>query len=448
MSADLRYWIWLGAALGYGSPALLPLLERFKDAEGVFHASDEELSEIKELHREERKRLALHDLSRAEEVCEYCMHAGVRVLTVADTDYPQALLGIKNPPAVLYTRGTVPDWNKRPCIAVVGARAMSYYGASSACEISYDLGRMGCITVSGMALGIDGAAAAATLEAKGKTVAVLGSGIDRIYPREHKALYKAILEGGGLIITEFPPYEGADAFHFPLRNRIISGIAKAVILVEGEANSGALITARYAKKQGKSVFAVPGKINDKNSEAPLLLLKGDASVLTCADDIYDKFKEEHFATLNPFALLPKHSVSPEAILRKYSVSTGREKRREKSLLNKAEAEEKPPFLQKIRRFLGGEPEEQKSPTALPTEAVAPTDKAALRCALDEQRRKDLSPYEYAIYEKLSYDAPKHPDELSDDASVVNAISAQLVMMEVLGCVTLVAGGSYLKNENQ
>ena len=448
MSTDLRYWIWLGSALGYGSPALLPLLERFEDAEGVFRASPEELAEIKELHREERKHLCMHDLSRAEEVCEYCMHAGVRVLTIADDEYPQSLLSIKNPPAVLYARGTLPDWNNRPCIAMVGARAMSYYGASAACEIAYDLGRMGCITVSGMALGIDGAVAAATLEAKGKTVAVLGSGIDRLYPREHKALYKAILDGDGLIITEFPPYEGADAFHFPLRNRIISGIAKAVILVEGEANSGALITARYAKKQGRAVFAVPGKINDKNSEAPLLLLKRDASVLTCADDIYDNFKEEYFSSLNPFALLPKNTVSPEAILRKYGVSVGHEKRKEKSLLQRNEAEEKPPFLQKLRRLLGGTSEEKETLTPLPTEVTAPNDKEAVRLALDEKRRKDLSPEEYAIYEKLSYDEPTHPDELSNDASAVNEISARLVMMEVLGCVTLVAGGSYFKNENQ
>ena len=448
MSAELRYWIWLGAALGYASPALLPLLERFKDAEGVFNASEEELSAIKELHREERKHLAVHDLSRAEEVAAYCMHAGVRVLTIADEAYPQALLGIKNPPAVLYMRGTLPEWNTRPCIALVGARAMSYYGASSACEIAYDLGRMGCVTVSGMALGLDGIVAAATLEAKGKTVAVLGSGIDRLYPREHKALYNAILEGGGAIITEFPPYEGADAFHFPLRNRIISGISKAVILVEGEANSGALITARYAKKQGKSLFAVPGKINDKSSEAPLLLLKSDASVLTCADDIYDRFKEEYFSSLNPFALLPKHSISPESVMRKYGVAVGREKTKEKSLLVKSDADAKPQFLQKIRRFLGGEKEETAKPPVLPTEADTAQSRSDKRQALDEERRRSLSPEEYAIYAMLDFDTPKHPDELSSDAGTVNQISAQLVMMEVLGCVTLIPGGSYLKNENQ
>ena len=445
---EIRYWVWLGAALGYGSPAILPLLERFGDAESVFNASPEELSEIKELCSAERKKLALHDLSRAEEVADYCMHAGVRILTVADEDYPQSLLTIKNPPAVLYLRGTVPAWNKLPCIGVVGARAMSYYGASSACEISYDLARMGCVTVSGMALGIDGVVAAATLEAGGKTIAVLGSGIDRLYPIEHKRLYHAILDGGGTIITEFPPYEGADAFHFPLRNRIISGIAKAVILVEGEANSGSLITARYAKKQGKSVFAVPGKINDKNSEAPLLLLKGDARVLTCADDIYDSFKQEYFSSINPFALLSKTTVNVETVLRKYGVGVGREKVKEKRLLTKSSerGETTTPLLERIRGIFAGDSKTSKAENPLPTDGGMCDTAQARRALLDEQRCSTLGVREQKIYHLLSYDDPKHPDELAGEFSVAD-VASMLVTMEVLGCVTLVSGGCYVKNEN-
>ncbi|MBE6656204.1 MAG: DNA-protecting protein DprA [Ruminococcaceae bacterium] len=444
---DIRYWIWLGASLGYGSPALLPLLECFGDAEGVFNASDMALSEIKALCAAERKKLSLHDLSRAEEVADYCMHAGVRVLTVADEEYPQALLAIPNPPAVLYVRGTVPAWNTLPCIGVVGARSMSYYGASAACEISYDLARMGCITVSGMALGIDGVVAAASLEAGGKTVAVLGSGIDRLYPKEHKELYRRILEGGGVVVTEFPPYEGADAFHFPLRNRIISGISKALILVEGEANSGSLITARYAKKQGKCVFAVPGKINDKNSEAPLLLLKSDARVLTCADDIYDSFKEEYFASINPFALLPKTNVSVETVLRKYGVASGRDKPKEKKLLAKnTPHEEKSPLMERIRGFFGGAAKTEQD--ALPEKMcdAKSDDPTERRQMLDQTRRQLLGDAEYALYEKLSYDDPKHPDELTDERGV-GEVASMLVMMEITGCVTLVSGGCYIKNEN-
>ena len=445
---DTRYWIWLAVALDYGSPALLPLLEHFGDAEGVFHASQDALSEVKALHAAERKKLANHDLSRAEEVAEYCMHAGVRVLTVADEDYPRSLLAIKNPPAILYMRGALPDWNRLPCIGVVGARAMSYYGASSACEISYDLARMGCITVSGIALGIDGVVAAATLEAGGKTIAVLGSGIDRLYPREHKKLYNAILAGGGAIITEFPPYEGSNAFHFPLRNRIISGISKALILVEGDAKSGALITARCAKKQGKCLFAVPGKINDKNSEAPLLLLKGGAKVLTCADDVYDNFGEEYFSSINPFALLPKTFLNLETVLRKYGVSAGREKPKEKKLLDPhADAEEKTPLIERIRGLFSTETKMTKVSPKVDRETSKETLTGDRRQILDEERRNLLDKAQYALYEQLSYDEPRHPDQLAGEGDVGN-VASMLVIMEMLGCVTLAAGGSYLKNENQ
>lgn len=445
MTTDTRYWIWLGAALGYGSVALLPLLERFGSAEGVFEASQEELGEVPALCNAERQKLSLHDLSRAEEVAEYCMHSGVRILTMLDEDYPQALLKINNPPALLYMRGTLPDWNRLPCISVVGARAMSYYGATAASEISYDLGRMGCITVSGMALGIDGVVAASTLEAGGKTVAVLGSGIDRLYPKEHKTLYHAILDGGGAIITEFPPYEGADRFHFPLRNRIISGISKALILVEGEANSGALITAKYAKKQGKSVFAVPGKINDKNSEAPLLLLKQDAKVLTCADDIYDAFREEYFSSINPFSLLPKSNCNMEAVIRKYGISVGKEKRKEEKILKSASAPKKP-IMQKIRDLLASDATEASRKEDIPVPTAS--DVKERREALDRERRSILEATSYAVYERLSYEEAKHPDELATDTLGADVISAELIMLEVLGCATLVSGGRYLKTEIQ
>lgn len=448
MATDTQYWIWLGGSLGYGSSAVKPLLERFGDPRGVFEASDAELEEIKALCAPEKKKLMERDLSRAEEVAEYCLRGGVRVLNMSEPDYPKALLEIPNPPAVLFARGTIPDWNRRACIGVVGARAMSYYGADAACEISYDLARMGCITVSGMALGIDGVTAAATLEAGGKTVAVLGSGIDRLYPKEHKALYHAILNGGGVIITEFPPYEGADAFHFPLRNRVISGLSRALILVEGEANSGALITARYAKKQGKCVFAVPGKIGDKGSEAPHLLLKQDAKLLTCADDVYDVLREEYFSTMNPFALLPKTSVNMESLLRKYGVSVGKRKEKEKKLLNRNDDSTGNPVLQKIRSFFTGETSPQSKKREYIAQEVPVEARSSLHERLDEARKRELSSETYAIYDSLSYDTPIHPDEIELATVGADTISSELIAMEVLGYVTLTAGGCYLKNENE
>lgn len=445
MATDTIYWIWLSLCLGYGSHALKPLIERFGDARGVFSASDEEIASVRSVCASERKRLSMHELSRAEEIAEYCLHTSVRVLHVGDADYPMALLSIPNPPSVLYVRGTLPDLNRLPCIAIVGARAMSYYGADSACEIAYDLGRMGCVTVSGLALGIDGVSAAATLEAGGKTVAVLGSGIDRLYPREHRQLYEAILAGGGAVLTEFAPYEGADAFHFPLRNRIISGISRAVILIEGEAQSGALITARYAKAQGRCVFALPGKINDKNSEAPHLLLKQDARLLTCADDVYDAFREEYFSSINPFALLPKVNLNMEAILRKYGVAIGKEKSKEKKLLGATE-QSSGGVLDRLRRFFAGKGEQETASVA-PAPSVEEKSTAEATARLDEERRALLSPVASAVYGALSYETPVHPDEISLEGIGADTVAAELITMEVLGFVLSVPGGCYIKNKN-
>ena len=450
MATDTVYWLWLSLSLSYGSPAVKPLLAAFGDARGVFAASEEEIASVKHVYASERKRIAMHDLSRAEEIAEYCMHASVRVLTVADPEYPLSLLAISNPPAVLYVRGTLPDLNRLPCIGVVGARAMSYYGATAACEIAYDLGRMGCVTVSGLALGIDGVTAAATLASGGKTVAVMGSGIDRPYPREHTRLYQEIVSHGGAVVTEFAPYEGADAFHFPLRNRVISGISRALILVEGEAKSGALITANYARKEGKCVFAVPGKIGEKNSEAPHLLLKRDARLLTCADDVYDAFKEEYFSSLNPFALLPKVDLDMEAILRKYGVAVGKEKSKEKKLLGVTEeGSTGGGVLDKLRGFFGRKTKEADAavPSPQTQSAMVAPDPKQTREHLDGERATLLSQTAFAVYSSLSYDTPVHPDEITLDGIGAESVSAELITMEVLGFVTLTAGGCYVKNEN-
>lgn len=446
MATDTQYWIWLSSCLGYGSRAIKPLIERFGDARGVFDALPDALSSVSSLYAPERKRLLVRDLSHAEEIASYALESGVRILHIMDPDYPARLRDIPNPPAVLYVRGTIPDWNRLPCIGVVGARAMSYYGADAACEISYDLARMGCVTVSGMALGIDGAVAAATLAAGGKTVAVLGSGIDRIYPSEHQTLYHAIIEGGGAVITEFAPHEGADGFHFPLRNRIISGLSSALVLVEGEAGSGAMITARYAKAQGRAVFAVPGKIGDPHSEAPHLLLKQDAKVLTCADDVYDTFKDEYFSTMNPFALLPEVALNMEAVLRRYGVAIGNKKPKEKKLLaKKDDPHTSGGVFERLRRAFGGNTVNVNQSQEKRAEKCE-QNKDALHARLDEERKALLSDSAYAVYESLSYEIPRHPDEILLDTVGADAVAAELITMEVMGHVTLTPGGCYLKNE--
>ena len=436
------YWIWLSISLGYASHGLKPLLEKCGTPEEIFLADEGTLAEVKALCSAERRALLSKDLSRAKEILDYCEHGGIKVLAYEDVSYPPKLRDIENPPAVLYLRGKVPDWNRYPFISVVGTRSMDRYGADITFEIAYDLSRMGCVTVSGMALGIDGMVAASSLAAGGVTVAVLGSGIDRIYPREHGRLYRSIIENGGAVITEFAPYEGADGFHFPLRNRIISALGCALILVQGDVESGALITARCAKRQGKAVFAVPGKIGVRNSEAPLLLLKQNARPLTCADDIYDAFREQYFSDLNPFMLLTEATTNTDAVMRKYGVCVGRPKRERRSLLAEKEGEG---LVGRIKGIFEKKPslEEEKPSDYKEKERQ---NRIKTREQLDKVRMRALAGERRAVYEMLDFEVARHPDELSSDSLQPSNISAVLISLEIEGLVVLDGAGSYRKSE--
>ncbi len=319
LSENARYAMWLANALGIPSKTVPALLEKFGTVKAVYEASREEIFSSPFLSKSEKASLSEKSMEAIRRDLEYCEAQGVGVLCYEDAAYPASLRSIDAPPLVLYYRGKLPDFNVLPMFAIVGTRTMSRSGAEAACEIAFDLGKMGAVTVSGMALGIDGVAAAATLESGGITVAVLGSGIDYIYPPEHRLLYAEIVRKGGLVITEYPPYERPLGFHFPVRNRIISGLSEAVIVIEGSLKSGALITAEEAKRQGKRVFALPGNIKDKGSEGPLLLLKNGASPITCSDDIYDAYKEKYLPYLNGFHLTDGRKTELSLLTAKYGI---------------------------------------------------------------------------------------------------------------------------------
>lgn len=319
METKPLYWIWLGISLSYASRSVEPLINTFGDAETVYAAGEEELRETKGVNPAEIKGLLNKDLSLAEEVASYCMHMGVGILPYCDERYPQKLRATVSAPAVLYYRGRIPDFEKHPSIGMVGTRSMSHYGANVAFEMAYDIAAMGCTTVSGLALGIDGVCNAASLAAGGTTVAVLGSGIDRVYPPEHKVLYNSIIEKGGLVLTEFPPYEKPEKFHFPIRNRIIAALSDSLIMVEGDGRSGALITAKLAKACGKTVFTVPGNVFENNSEGPLLLLREGARAIANADEIYEEYKESHYGYINGFKLNEERNTTLGLLMEDYDV---------------------------------------------------------------------------------------------------------------------------------
>jgi DNA processing protein len=208
---------------------------------------------------------------------------GVTVLAYCDPGYPARLRDIPDPPPALFVRGRV---DNTPAVAVVGSRRATPYGRAAAGRLARDLSLAGLVVVSGMARGVDAAAHQAALEAGGVTVAVLGCGPDVVYPREHRRLADAIAAGGALV-SEFTPGTLPLPGHFPRRNRLISGLAAGVVVVEGAEDSGALVTADYALDQGREVFAVPGSIFSPRSGAPHLLLRQGAALAERAEDILE-----------------------------------------------------------------------------------------------------------------------------------------------------------------
>ena len=209
----------------------------------------------------------------------------IKTINIQDKNYPKLLKGIKDPPEVLYVRGELnPEEN---CFAVVGTRMASAYGKQVALEIAGDLAEAGLTIVSGMAPGIDTFVHQATLERKGRTIAVLGTGLDEksIYPQSNLKLAKKILETGGCLISEYPPGTPGSKFTFPNRNRIISGLSLGVLVVEAKQKSGALITAHHAFKQKRKVFAIPGSIHSLNSKGCHYLIKKGAKLVENANDI-------------------------------------------------------------------------------------------------------------------------------------------------------------------
>ena len=283
---SLIYWVWLGNLPGIFSNKITALMEHFESIEEIYKAAD--YKNIPGISRGDALILGSKDLSHAKEIIEKINKLGAYILTYDDIDYPDELRKIDSPPYVLYLKGEKLSWDRLFVIGVVGTRRCTAYGAKAADNLCFDLAARGITIVSGMARGIDSAAARAALRAGGKTIAVLGSGIDVIYPPENRELMEEI-EKSGTVMTEYPPGSQPMAHHFPERNRIISGLSKGVLVIEAPLKSGALITANYALEAGRDLFAVPGEIFKDNSKGTNLLIKQGARIVSSAMDIIEEY---------------------------------------------------------------------------------------------------------------------------------------------------------------
>lgn len=264
---------------GIGPRAATKLLERFGSAEAVFGARRNELEALRLKPETIESIIAREMFEKAAEEIERVREIGADVLVLDDGVYPSLLRETQDPPITLYVKGNWMECFDNPCVALVGSRRCSTYGANAANMIARDLASRGVTVISGLARGIDAAAHRGALEANGKTVAVLGTGIDQVYPRDHKKLVDEILEGGGAIVSEFPLETPPAPQNFPYRNRVISGLSLGVCVVEASEQSGSLITARLAMEQNREVFAVPGNITSRNSFGTNYLIKSAGAKL-------------------------------------------------------------------------------------------------------------------------------------------------------------------------
>lgn len=288
MSA-LKYWLWLTELRGLKNQTRLALLRHFGSPEDVFYADAGEILLTEGITREDVAILEDHDLKAADRILADCERLDVRILTILDAEYPDRLKNIFDPPCLLYVKGRLPAFDETVTVAVVGTRDCTPYGESSAEKLSFGLSNGGAIVVSGLAKGIDAAASRGALRAGGCTVAVLGNGVDVHYPYESRYLYEDVAAAGALI-SEYPPGTKPAPHQFPARNRIMSGLSLATLVVEAPERSGALITAETANEQGRDVFAVPGPIDAPTSVGCNRLIRDGAGLVSDAWDILREYE--------------------------------------------------------------------------------------------------------------------------------------------------------------
>jgi len=282
-------WIWLSLKCGADSPIFSRLYSKYNDIEKIYSLVPDELIEFGGLSKKQIDNLSEKSTAKAEEILKRCKRENIGILPFSDDCYPSRLRTIKNPPIVLYYKGNFPDIDKEVCIGTVGTRTPSSYGCRCAYEISYDLAANGAYVISGMAFGIDSVCHRAALDAGGKTIAILGCGVDIVYPKENSELYARIAVNGTLI-SEYAPGTSPAVYSFPQRNRIISGLSLGTLIIESKLKSGAMITAKKTLDQNRDLFAVPGRVGEYNSMGPNSLIKHGAITVSSANDILKEYE--------------------------------------------------------------------------------------------------------------------------------------------------------------
>lgn len=286
----VTHWLWFVTLQGLTPAQKLELLKRFPDAEDLYcsELADGDLRYPPAVIQA----LSDKDLTRAHALWLQCKEQNIRIVTYQDAEYPRKLRSIDDPPLVLYYKGNLPDFDGQPVIGVVGTRKATATGKSNARDMSRELAACGALVVSGGAAGIDTEAHKGAQEENAPTVVVLGCGVDVVFPAANRRLFESV-EKNGCLLSEYPPGTSPMPWHFPERNRIISGLSDAILVVEAPEKSGALITARSAMEQGRDVFVVPGSINSAVCAGSNALLREGAMAALSGWDILKDYEMQY-----------------------------------------------------------------------------------------------------------------------------------------------------------
>lgn len=385
--SELKYWLWLTLLRGVPNRTITTLLDHFGTPEKVFYADSDALSSVSGLTLAESKAVLNKDLQKVYRVIDVCKKKNIKILTFDSEYYPRLLASIYDPPYVLYARCRERiDLNDYATIAVVGTRRATTYGRDAARVLAQALTENGLMVISGMADGIDSCAAEGALAAGGKTIAVLGSGVDICYPLSNRKLMKKIIDNG-IVLSEFPPGTPPYKRNFPIRNRIISGLSLGTVVVEAPEKSGSLITAKMAGEQNREVFTVPADITRKASVGSNALLQEGAKPVLSAEDVLCEFRDQYGELMAKFRSSLVFATKSEA---------------------KTEIEQK---------------ETNKTAKTLPS-----------NIQLDETERVILS---------LLSDKPTHIDVLAEQDIELPKLTSALTMLEMKGLVRALPGKHYI-----
>ena len=392
----LKYWVWLAELPRLKGPFRLALLRHFGSPEDIFFADREELLLAEDVPPGQAELALNRDLSAADRILADCQRLGQRILTIQGAEYPQRLRNIFDPPLVLYVKGRMPVMDEEAAIAVVGTRECTPYGTACGERLGRELAASGAVVVTGLARGVDSAAARGALRAGGTVVGVTGGGLDVVYPPENGDLY-ADVAATGVLLSEYPPGSPPDKAHFPVRNRIMSGLSVAALVVEAPGHSGALITARLALEQGREVYAVPGPIDAPDSVGCNRLIRDGAGLAAEGWDILRDFQERFPEKLRPARKLPAWTPLPTR--------------------RRAEPRRKPEPA----------PEPEKAP------------------ALRAVSREGLTDDQIALLGVLEPEGPVQVDDLIESTGIpARRVSSALTMLEIDGCVRQHDGKRYTR----